>query len=158
LNDTGRPIEEVLGVTVERASTHVFGHANRTDGVERSVGDVSKVLHAKVDEVAHSCESRLLGRVLPLRLRERNADDVDTVGTRGVNGHGTPSATHVEEAHTRLQLKFLGDEVDLSLLGDLEGVIRRAKDGARIGHRRSQHHFVEVVGDVVVVGDRLLVA
>ena len=55
------------------------------------------------------------------------------------------------------EFEFSRDEVDLAPLRLFERVLGRSKDGARVRHRRPEHHLVETVGNVIVMRNCLAV-
>ena len=90
--------------------------------------------------------------------RERDAERGDAVVLDGVPHHPAPAAADVEQAHARPEVELAADQVVLGRLRLLEAGVRGRVAGAGVGHRRPEHHLVERVGHVVVVGDRLGVA
>ena len=72
--------------------------------------------------------------------------------------HAAPAAADVEEAHPGLEVELAGHQLVLGRLGRLEADARVGPHAAGVRHRRAEHEGVEVVRDVVVVGDGLGVA
>ena len=148
---------------VQRASVllpsfrpEVFGHADARDGVERLVDDVTPVLHPNVDKVGDTLVDHALARILGLLLRQRDTDRLNAVLFGRVHDERPPPAPDVEQPHARTEAELPADQFELVALGVLEGVSRVIGTRpvcAGIGHRRAQHDLVEVIADVVVVGD-----
>ena len=136
----------------------VLDHADRGDRVERLAAHVAVVGDADVDAVGHARLLRPLPRAGGLRLGERDAGDVDAVRLRGVDGERAPAAADVEHAVALLEAELGADELVLGRLGLLERLGPAAPVRARVRHRRPEEQLEELVGDVVVVRDRALVA
>ena len=79
---------------------------------------------------------------------------------RGIQAHRAPAAADVEQAHAGTEAQLAAHELELVALGVLDGVARvvRAPVAARVGQVRVEDQLVELVGEVVVVGDGLAVA
>ena len=113
---------------------------------------VAKVLQAELDKVTQPQP----GALGPLRSCSWGSRSVTpttrrAVLARRVQGHRPPAAADVEQARAGAQVELTRDEVDLSRLRLLEGFLGRGEDGARVRHRRTEHHLVEAVRHVVVV-------
>ena len=141
---------EVAG---ELGESDVLEHADRADGVVRTVVDVAEVGVAHLDPVAQPALGDALARELGLGFGERHAHRVDAVVLGRVEHHAAPPAPDVEEPHPWLEVELAADELVLVRLRVLErgGVV--VPDRARVGERRTEHHPVEVVRHVVVVRD-----
>lgn len=86
----------MLCVTVHLSCADVLAHSHRCDRVKRTVVDIPIILQSDLDAVVKpSVVHALLGQQL-LLLAEGDADDVDAVVLRGVDGQGTPAASDVE--------------------------------------------------------------
>ncbi len=136
-----------------RLRPDVLEHADRADGVERPVGDVSVVLQADLDPVL---QTRLLHperAQLGLAFGDGDADGLDIVVPGGVHHEAAPATAHVQEPHAGSEGELLADQLVLGVLGGVEPDVGALPERARVGHRRAQHDPVEVVRDVVVVGD-----
>ena len=149
---------ERADVGLDGAAPHVLEHPDGADRVEGAVVEVPVVLDPEVHEAAHPCRLRPGRCHGPLGLRQRDADHLAAVGARSVDGHRTPPAAHVEEAHALGELELAGDQVQLAQLGDLERLVGLREHGAGVDHRGSEDLGVEGVGHVVVVGHGLAVA
>ena len=99
-----------------------------------------------------------LARAGGLGLGERDPGDVDAVALGGVERERTPAAAHVEHPLARLERELGADELELRLLRLLQRRGAARPDRARVRHRRAEEELEEVVGDVVVVRHRALVA
>ena len=136
----------------------VLGQPDRAHGVEGGL------LHVAVVEVPHLGEMveplflDLLLRPLGLLPREGHAECADAVLLGGVPDHPAPAAADVEESLAGLEVQLACDQVVLGELRLLEGLVARRVERAGVGHRRTEDHLVEPVGDVVVVLDHLAVA
>jgi hypothetical protein len=64
-----------------------------------------------------------------------------------------PTAADVENPLARLQSQLRADELELGLLGLLEGLRPTREDRAAVGQRLAQKEREEIVRDVVVVAD-----
>ena len=89
---------------------------------------------------------------------QRDAERLDAVLPRGVHHHAAPAAAHVQQPHALVQPHLAGDQVELVRLRLFQGGVLARVAGTRVGHTRPEHPFVEPVGHVVVVGDRVGVA
>ncbi len=132
----------------------VLEHADRADGVVRTVVDVAEVGVTHLDAIAEPAFGDTLAREVGLRLRQRDAHRLHAVVLGRVQQHPAPTAADVEQAHPRFQCELAADELVLVGLRVLErgGVV--VPHRARVGERRPEHHLVEVVRHVVVVRDR----
>ena len=127
-------------------------------GVEVALEHVAVVAVADLGQVGQALAvDGLLG---PRRLldRQRHAERLDAVLAGGEAHHAAPAAADVEQPHAGLEVELAGDQVVLVVLGLLEGGVLVREHRAGVGHRRTQHHLVEAVRDVVVVVDRVGVA
>ena len=150
--------EQVGGVHGQHRHPDVLGHADARDRVVRAVGDVAVVLDADVDQVGDALGGHPLLGVGGLLLRQGDADDLDAVRPGRMQREGAPTATDVQHAHAFLQAELAGDVIALGELGRAEVVHALTPVGAGVRHRLAQHHLIEVVADVVVMGDRLGIA
>ncbi len=135
----------------------VFEHADRRDGVvaldRRRGPDVPVVLEPDLDPVGQAGLGHPLAGQRVLLFGDGDPDGGYLVVGSGVHDHATPAAADVEQAHPRLQAELAADEVVLGGLGHLEGVGRVGEHGARVGHGFAEQQAVELVADVVVMGD-----
>ena len=158
---------EVLGGALP---ADVLEHADGGDGVELLPAEVAVVLQPDLDLLADPGRGDPLARQVGLGGADRDADDARAVVRGGVDGHGAPAAAHVQQPHPRgaVQAQFAADQVVLGGLGVgqrhrgvglwLPVVGGGDEPGAGVGHRLPEHQLVELVADVVVVGDRLGIA
>jgi hypothetical protein len=72
----------------------------------------------------------------------------------GVQREAAPAAADVQQPHARTERQLAAHQVDLGILRGLQPDRLVVPDGAGVDHRRPEHQPVEVVADVVVVGDR----
>ena len=93
-----------------------------------------------------------------LRLAQRDPGDVHAVLARGVDRERAPAAADVEHPLARLQAELRADELELGPLRLLERRRAARPDRARVRHRLVQEQREVLVGEVVVVRDRALVA
>ena len=91
-------------------------------------------------------------------MRQRHAQTARAVLLRRAQYQRTPAAADVEQCLPRLQADLGEDVVDLLQLRFVERFVAVLEVGAGIDHVLVQPQLVEVVGDVVVVLDRFLVA
>ena len=149
---------QVGGVLAQLGQADVLGHPDAGDGVVRPVGHVAVVLDADLDPVSEPRRRDGSAGEGGLLLGEGDPDGRDPVLASGVDDEGPPAAPDVEQAHPRGQAQLARHEVELGALRVLQGVAGRGRlleVGAGVHHRRTQDERVEVVSDVVVVGDRL---
>jgi hypothetical protein len=66
-----------------------------------------------------------------------------------IGGQATPSATHIQDPHTGLKLKFTADQIHLGFLGLIQ-VTGILPVGTRVVHPFIQHQRKQVVTDVVM--------
>ena len=136
----------------------VLDHADRGDRVERLARDLAVVHDADVDLVGHARRGGALARELRLRLAQRDPGDVHAVLARGVQRERAPAAADVEHPLARLQRELRADEVELGPLRLLQRRRAARPDRARVRHRLVEEQREVLVGEVVVVRDRALVA
>ena len=98
----------------------------------------------------------------PLLLRrDGDAGDLRSEVLRRIQAERAPAAADVEEPHPRRsEADLAADQLELVALRVLDGVrgVVRPPVPARVGHVRVEDQRVELVGEVVVVVDRLAVA
>ena len=145
---------------VRRVVLHadVLGEPDRGDRVEVALLDVPVVHEPDLGEVVEPLLLDPLLRPRRLLARERHADRVHAVLAGRVPDHPAPAAAEVEQPLPGLQVELAGDQVVLRGLRLLERRVLGGEQRAGVGHRRTEDHLVERVGDVVVVVDRLGVA
>ena len=148
----------VLGVVV---LADVLAHLDRRHRVVRLVRDLPVVLQPDLDAVLEA-ERRHPGQpVRPLLRRERDPGGPHAVVLRRVHEERRPPAADVQQPHAGPERELAADQVELVALGVDEAVGRRLllrPVTAGVGHLRVEQEGVEVVGEVVVVGDRGAVA
>ena len=96
------------------------------------------------------------------RRRARSACSADRVmpttstpyRSRGVQRQAAPAAADVEQPHAGREAQLAADQVELGHLGGVQPGALVGPDGARVDQRGPEDECVEVVADVVVVGDR----
>ena len=136
----------------------VLDHADRGDLVEAGVrGQVTIV--AVLDRAAplEPFPADALGRVVGLRLRQGHAVGAHAVVLRRPDRQAAPAAPDVEQGLAGLELELAADQIELVPLGLLELAVGVAIVRAGVDHQRIEEERVELVGDVVVMGDRLRV-
>jgi len=94
-----------------------------------------------------------LPRVVHLRLAQVDPGGVDSVVLRGVDHQPAPPAADVQQALAGLQAQLAADVLELGRLRRVQVVGLAPEVGAGVGHRLPQEQGVEVVTDIVVVGD-----
>ena len=139
----------------------VLAHLDRRHGVERLVGELPVVLQPDLDLVGEAERLDPGQPVGPLLGRERHARGPHAVVLGRVHEERRPPAADVQQPHAGPERELAADEVELVALGVDEAVGRGCllrPVPARVGHLRVEEEGVEVVGEVVVVGDRGAVA
>ena len=137
---------------------HVLEHADARDLVVEILTRVVTIVlqqHAAARLQAGSADA--LGGEPELVLGKGDAGGVDPVLLRRVHRERAPAAADVEEALVLLQAQLAANVVELRHLRLLERVGLAAVVGARIHHARVEPERVELVGDVVVVLDRVAI-
>ena len=126
----------------------VFEHADRDDAVEGFV-DLAEVLEADLDGEVGA------GGAGPVVLLggEGDAGDVGAVALGHEAREAAPAAADVEDGHAGVEFEFAADEVELGLLGLVEGAGAVAPEGAGVDHAAVEHGLVELVAAVVVAVD-----
>ena len=146
------------------APADVLAHLDRRHRVEGTVSDLAVVLEPDLDPVLESLGlDPGVDEGLLLR-RQGHPDDADAVLLGRVDRQRAPPAADVEVpvrrgVGQRVEPQLAADEVELVALRVLQGVRRVVAREVRAGvsHVRVEDERVEVVGEVVVVGDRVLV-
>ena len=146
-----------VGVDVRRAD--VLDHADRGDRVERLAGDLAVVHDADVDLVGDARRRGALARQRGLRLAQRDPGDVDAVLAGGVDARTRPSRSRrPAPARPARSASFVQTSSSLVRCAS-SSVVRAARpDRARVRHRLVEEEREVLVGEVVVVRDRALVA
>ena len=160
---------ELLGVAC-RSAPRRRARPSRSRRPRRTLaGELAVVLNADLDPVGEARVGDSLPRQLCLILRERDADRLNAVALRRMHHEAAPATADVEHPLALLQRELRADEVELRLLGLLQGRspvagekslrLRDAgEEGAGVGHRLVEEEREELVADVVVVADGLAVA
>ena len=121
---------------VDVRAAHVLHHADAGDGVEAlAARAVAVVGDAEVDPVRDPGRGGALACKRGLRLRQRDAGDVDAVLARGVDREAAPAASDVEHPLPGLERQLAADQLELRLLRLLER--RRATREDRAANRSS---------------------
>ena len=139
------------------AHPDVLGEPDRRHGVEAGLGDVAVVGVPHLGEVGQPLVGDRLARPQRLLARQGDPEHLHALAC-GVADHAAPAAADVEQPVTGLQAQLVEDQAVLVLLSLLQGRRGVGVAGARVRHRRTEHHLVEAVGHVVVVADRVGVA
>src|SRR4051794_36826924 len=145
-------------VLVDPLLADVLDHADARDRIEPLTTDLAVVLDPDVDLVANAGSVRTLPRDLRLRLRQRDAGDVDVVLLRGMHDPAAPATADVEHALAWLQVELRADQVELCLLRLFEGRRTPGEDRAAVGKRLAEEQLEELRRQVVVMAHRALVA
>src|SRR5204862_7760607 len=98
------------------------------------------------------------GRPRGRGAREGHAGGAHAVVPGGPHGEAAPAAADVEQRLAGGETELPADEVELAGLGLLELAVGIAIVGAGVDHELVEEQRVEIVPDVVVVGDRRRVA
>ena len=136
------------------ADADVLEHADRDDAVV-AVVVLAVVAQFEAHAVRQPGPARLLGRQRVLLARQRDAGDAHVLHRRQVQRQITPAAADVEHLQAGLQVELGGDQPQLVLLGDFQAVVVVEEVGARILHALVEEQRVEVVAEIVVMGDVL---
>jgi hypothetical protein len=136
----------------------VLDHADAGDRVEALPLQLAVVGDPDLDALGYAG----LGHSLPgqdrLGLREGDPHHLGAVAGGGVDRKASPPASHVEHALARLQAELSADQLELLLLGLLQGPGAAGEDRAAVGHGAIEEQGEELVRDVVVVADRAGIA
>ena len=164
--------EEVL---FQRGKTLIFTATNNVTGAanffEREIGllvtatpiiddDGVAVGHRSYrplgfDAVTDARLAEATRREVVLLLRDRRGRHAAAVLARGVYGERSPTRADLQEVVVRLQVELLAQPVDLGDRGFAQRRVLALVDAAGVRHRLVEEQGEEVVGEVVVVGDRL---
>ena len=137
----------------------VFAHLDRAHRVELGVGvDLAVVLQSHLDAIGQAAVGDPLRDQVALLGREGDSGGVHPVSLGGVQDQRTPSAADVEQPHPGSQVELPADQVELGTLGIDQRLVGPGEVRRRVGHRVIEQQLVELVGQVVVVGDRGTVA
>lgn len=153
----GQQLVDAAEIARQVLAPDVLEHADAGDAVELA-GQVAVVLDADLDLVLQAGGAHALGGEVVLVLRQGHAQAARAVLLRGAQHQRAPAAADVEQRLPRLQADLGEDVVDLLHLRFVEGLVAIFEVGAGVDHVLVQPQLVEVVGDVVVVLDRFLVA
>ncbi len=135
--------------------TNVLEHPDRNDAVE-ALRDIAIVAQLKAGTIGEAELFCLLICQRALLLRERDAQHAYVLHAREIQRHVAPSAADIENALAGLQIELRGDEAELVLLGILKRVVVVDEVGAGVLHPFVQEETIEVIADVIVMGDILL--
>ena len=148
--------EQDGGVDGVLALPHVLAHLDRTHRIEglAGVGELTVVLQAHLHAVGEAALGDAFRDEITLLGREGHADRAHAVVLGGVQDQRAPPAPDVEQAHARPQVELAADEIQLGALGVHERLAGVGEVRRGVGHRVVEQQFVEVVRQVVMVGDR----
>src|SRR5674476_438866 len=93
-----------------------------------------------------------------LLFAHRDPDHAHAVAGCGVNRQRAPAAAHVQQSHPWVQAELGAYQFALVLLCLVQSVVRAGllrPVGAGVDHARTQDQPVELITDVVMVGNRL---
>ena len=147
---------ERLEVLPHLGHADVLEHADRRDDVEPFARQVAVVLHPDLHPVANPGLVNPAARQVGLLAAQGDPHHARIEPGGGVDGHGSPAATDIEQPGPSLfvQAELAADQLVLGLLRGLKAHRFFDEAGARVRHRRPQDESVEVVAHVVVVADR----
>ena len=147
-------VVDLAEVRTQVVQPDMLEHADAGDLVV-GLGDVTIVLQADLAAILQTGCADAPRRLVELRARERDADAARAIFLRSADDQCAPAAADVEQPFVWLQPDLVENVVDLLDLRLLQRVGRRTEIGARVDHVRVEPQPVEVVGQVVVVRDRL---
>src|SRR6266542_1113710 len=134
---------------------HMLDDPDGRDLVVTRVGrDVAPVTVFHETAAREPFSSDALSRPLGLGPRERDAVGAHAVVLGGPHREAPPPAPDVEQALAGLEPELAADQIELVLLGLLELAVGVTVVRAGVHHERIEKERVELVGDVVVMGDR----
>jgi len=136
----------------------VLRHANAGNRVIEPVVDIAVVLDPDLHTITDTLLDRAAPGILGLFVRKGDADRINPVVASSVADKSSPAATDIEDTHPWLESELARHEITLGLLGLVQaerGARLPVVVGTRVRHRGSKHQLVELVADVVVVGDGL---
>lgn len=124
----------------------VLEHADRDHAVEPA-GDIAVVAQLE----AHGQVRVSTLALFDLRRGERDAGDFNAVSLAGKAREGTPAAAYIQHAHAGLEPELAADQIELCLLGLLQGRRATREISARVVHARVEHGAEQVVAALIVV-------
>ena len=123
--------------------------------VELALG-VAIILEMQRHEIVETLLLQPLLAVFELLCRERDAVEFGTIILGDGLGETTPTTADLEHPIAGLHASHVGDAVILLALRCFERLVARGEHGGRIGHRRVKPLAVEIIAEVVVLGNVLL--
>ena len=114
-------------------------------------------LHLDGDPVLQPFRADAFARERGLGFRQRHAATDDAIMLRRVDQHRAPAAADVEQRLAGLQAQLAADVVELVELRLVDVVGEILEVSAAVDHPLVEEEPVELVRNVVVMGDRLLV-
>ena len=130
-------------------------HAHRNDTVE-AILHLAIIQKLKADPVAQAHGARFLVSEGMLLFRQGDASHIHVGHRSEIERQVSPAASDIENAQTRLHVELGGEEPELVLLRLLETLFVVEEIGAGILHTFVEKQAVEIVAEIVVVGDVFL--
>ena len=141
-------------VRFEIAVTERFHHFDGCDLVELA-GEIAIVFEPDVRAIGDALAPESLPRKMELFGRDGDCGHMAAVKAHRMAGESAPAAADFEHAIIRGEAQLAAERVVFFRLRGFEGLIRRGEIRAGVGHRRVEPQTVEIVPEVVVLGDVL---
>ena len=144
----------LLEILLVMGHAHMLEHADGDDPVE-CLGDIAIIGEAVVDLVHEAHLFGLLAGIAKLVLREGDAGDLHIRILGEEAGHAAPAAADIQHFLPRFQGELGGDMRHLLHLRLFQAVIRRLVIGAGILPVLIKEQVIEVIAQVIMMGDIL---
>lgn len=146
--------EQPLAVQLEVGVANMLEHADADHLVEATIlGQVTVVEDLQVDLVSQALLLDPLAAQLQLLLAQCDAKHLGAILTGGEARQPAPATTDIQQVIPSLQAQLAAQVVELVLLGLGQGVVRLLEVGTGIDHVRVEPQLVELVGQIVVIGN-----
>ncbi len=109
------------------------------------------------DPVFKTCGPNALARQCGLRFRQRDTRSHNAVVLRGIDKQSAPAATNIKQTIAGLKSQLAADELELVLLRLVKVIGPIGEVATCVDHACVKKQLVEGIGDVIVMGDRLLI-
>lgn len=135
----------------------MLAHLDGTDRVEgrrrRQVAEVAVVLQTNLDAVGQAAVGGASDGEIALLSRQRDTGGAHAVALCRVQDQRSPATPDIQQMHAWFQAELATDQIQLRGLRIVQRLARVGEIGRRVRHVVVEQQPVEVVGQVVMMGD-----
>ena len=127
--------------------------ASKAAVVSWLAAEVAVILQTNFDSVAQTALGGARSDELMLLGRQRDTGGAHAVAVCRMQDQRSPAAADIEQTHARFDAKLAADQIQLCGLRIMQGLARVGEIRRGVSHVVVEQQSVEIVGQVVVMGD-----